>query len=349
MGALDGSPMRLTLVAALVALCLSGSRAARAAAVDGAAATPAVPATPVPATPVPATPVPATPDGGSRVTAPRAGDPRTPPSSAKGPAHPAPRAHAPAGPRGVAPCGGPPPAAGPVPFAPGEVLHYDLDVLGVRAGTLDLDVARDPAGGYAFRALARSNTFFENIRKVRGRATSYASARTLEPRRYREDATEDGVKKWAEVHFDPKDHQVDIAYAIGSHRRRVRYPLRYGPFDVLSVVYYVRTLPMKVGEHLCVDLYGNRKVWRLRGHVDGEEWIDTPAGKFKTWRLVGEAWRLDMPKYHRPIHLWISQDARRLPVAVVGEIDLGPVRAQLSRIGPASAEASPPDYGGGTW
>jgi hypothetical protein len=32
------------------------------------------------------------------------------------------------------------------------------------------------------------------------------------------------------------------------------------------------------------------------------------------------------------VHLWLSRDPRRLLVAVVSEIDLGPVRATLSGV-----------------
>jgi hypothetical protein len=42
--------------------------------------------------------------------------------------------------------------------------------------------------------------------------------------------------------------------------------------------------------------------------------------------------RADQPAARRPIHLWLSTDSRRLLVAAVGEIELGPVRAMLARV-----------------
>ena len=40
--------------------------------------------------------------------------------------------------------------------------------------------------------------------------------------------------------------------------------------------------------------------------------------------------RLDKPTQKREMHVWISDDARRLPLVAVGTIDLGAVRATLT-------------------
>ncbi len=249
--------------------------------------------------------------------------------------------------RGVVPCGSAPPPPGAWTFEVGERITYDVDVMGVRAGTLTLEVQRPTGGGLAFVARAKTNTFFENVRKLTGRATSYAREDSLRPLRYREDAREDGVEKWADVLFPQGGKEVDIRYAIGGRERRVRYPVATAAHDVLSIVYYLRTLDLKLGQTLCLDVYGNRKVWRLEGSVAAEEWVSTPAGEFKTFRLSGTATRLDLPSYSKEVHLWLSHDPARIPVAAVGVIDLGAIRAQVSRLG--DDPRSKPDYLGGPW
>ena len=44
-----------------------------------------------------------------------------------------------------------------------------------------------------------------------------------------------------------------------------------------------------------------------------------------------------------------DQRLRRIPVAVLGEIDLGAIRAVLARVEGAAVPAQTPDYAGGTW
>ncbi|MFW5879154.1 MAG: DUF3108 domain-containing protein [Myxococcota bacterium] len=247
----------------------------------------------------------------------------------------------------LAECEEPPRPAGPHPFLPGESLVFDIDVMGVRAGTLTLTVDPPSGGGHSFSAATRTNSFFENVREVEGRATSFSRNAGLRPLRYREDSTEDGVEKWSEVLFPAGRKEVDVRYGIGERERRVRYPVTSEPMDLLSLVYYLRTLELSAEDSFCLDVYANRRVWRVTGEVQGEEFVRTPAGGFETWHVAGKAQRLDAPNLEREVHFWIAQNERRTPVAVMSTIDLGPIRARLSRIDdPESPERSTPSTGG---
>jgi hypothetical protein len=93
---------------------------------------------------------------------------------------------------------------------------------------------------------------------------------------------------------------------------------------------------------VCFDVYGIRRMWRMSGKVEGKEHVSLPVGEFDTWHLVGEAVRLDNHSLRREVHVWITADERRLPVAALGAIDLGAVRATLtgfSRPGGKKAKA----------
>jgi hypothetical protein len=69
----------------------------------------------------------------------------------------------------------------------------------------------------------------------------------------------------------------------------------------------------------------------VHGKVVGKEHVSLKIGEFDAWHLQGEAVKIDQPKIRREIHLWVTADDRRLPVAAVGVMDLGAVRATLSR------------------
>src|SRR5262249_16724479 len=81
---------------------------------------------------------------------------------------------------------------------------------------------------------------------------------------------------------------------------------------------------------LCMDVYGIRHLWRLSGKVIGREHLNLDLGEFEAWHLTGEAVRLDDFSQRREVHVWISDDARRLPLVGLGNLDLGLVRATLS-------------------
>lgn len=233
----------------------------------------------------------------------------------------------------------PMPASTKVPWETGERLSFELDVMGASAGSLAL-MALPPVGTgtskeYVLRALAASNSFFSKVRRVRGRSTAFVRAGDLHPRRYEEHTDEGGVSKAATVIFQRPDEGRRIVVDWSRDQKKGSQRHRYAneAFDPVSAAYYLRAIDLKEGQELCFDSYGIRKLWRVKGKVVGKEEVRVPAGTFQAWHLEGVAIRTDDPRSAREIHIWISADERRLPVAALGVIDLGAVRAQLTHIG----------------
>ncbi len=235
---------------------------------------------------------------------------------------------------GPAACGLPP-RAGPLPFHPGEVLRFDVDVMGVvKAGTLQLAVEPPILGGsqLPLRARVRNTSVFAKVRRVQAVAFSWVDPETLRPQRYRDEMDEDGRRKSTDVRFDRPGPTLTMAWTRGGERGRTAFPRAHpAALDLLSVLYYLRGATLRPGEALCLDLFGNWRLWRLTGTVAGKpERVDTPAGSFETVRIDARLVRADDPSKSRPLHLWISTDPRRLLVAAVSEVDVGPVRALLA-------------------
>jgi hypothetical protein len=218
----------------------------------------------------------------------------------------------------------------PLSFATGESLDFDLDALGAQAGKLTLRVLPEKDGLLPIEARAQTNTFFSKVRRVNGVGTSYLNPRTLRPTRYVEDATENEVRKLAEVTFS-RDHRVKLDFRIGDAvpgQGLFRYA--NDGLDVAGAIYAMRQLPLRQGLNLCFDVYGIRSLWRLYGNVEGREHVSLPVGEFEAWHLSGMAVKLDDIRQQRGIHIWLSDDDRRLPLAALGVIDLGAIRATLT-------------------
>jgi len=104
----------------------------------------------------------------------------------------------------------------------------------------------------------------------------------------------------------------------------------------------MRELALSGGLRVCFDVYGLRRLWRMDGRIVAREHVSLPVGEFEAWHLAGTAIRIDNPSHRRELHVWVSDDARRLPLVAMGVIDLGAVRATLNayyRPGEASAKA----------
>jgi hypothetical protein len=231
----------------------------------------------------------------------------------------------------------------PFAFSTGETLEYELDAMGIaQAGKLTTKILPVRDGKLPLEVKAQTNTFFSKVRRVKGTATSYVDPRTLRSVRYVEDALENEVHKSAAVSFHRDDHRVEVDFKIGDRPGHGEMYSAGDALDAVATIYLMRQLPLKQGSRLCLDIYGIRRLWRLSGTVEGREHVSVPVGEFEAWHLSGSAIRLDDYRHRREIHMWISDDPRRLPVAVVGAIDLGAVRARLtafSRPGEKKARA----------
>jgi len=238
---------------------------------------------------------------------------------------------------GAPACGLPPLAAGERPWRVNEALTYDLDVLGmVKAGTLQLAVERPMSGGKVvpLRARARTTPSLATVKPFAGVALSWIDAATLLPERYRDEAEEGGVHKMSDTRIAPAARELVVEYRYGASTGKTAYPRERDVLDALSTIYYLRAARLAPGDRFCFDLVANRRFWRLEGSVAARtEKVETPAGRFDTVRVDATTRRADRPEEKaRAIHLWYGTDARRLPVAIVSEIDIGPVSATLSSI-----------------
>jgi len=230
------------------------------------------------------------------------------------------------------PCGLPPLPVGAAPWAPGETLTYDLDLLGaVKAGTLQLSVERPISGGQILTLRARARSEVGSLMRLAGVALSWIDARTLLPERYREEAEQDGVHKLGDVRLAPPAPEVTIAYTVDGKTSSASYPREGDVLDALSAVYRLRAAKLAPGDRFCFDLVARGRYWRLEATVAPKaEKVDTAVGRLETLRVDALAHKAGDGKPPTPVHLWISTDPARLLVAVVTEIDAGPVRAMLA-------------------
>ena len=231
-----------------------------------------------------------------------------------------------------------------LPLRTGERLDYTVDFLGgIEAGTVTLTTLAPRRHGddmiLPVSAHAVSSKLFSRFGRFDSRAVSWLRPRDLHPSRYREDFVADDGKYWTELVFPARGpHVVRARWGNPKTGGQKAFPYASDALDVVGAFYLLRSLDLRTGQRLCFDAYGGRTFWRVWGQVDGRETVVTPAGRFATLRLSGTAARLNAPSVRRAVHFWISDDPRRLPVAAMGELDFGPMRAVLSGIGEAPRE-----------
>jgi hypothetical protein len=235
------------------------------------------------------------------------------------------------------PCGLPAIAPGPFPWSAGETTSYDLALFGmVKAGSVELHADRPMPGGKVvpLRARARTEPSVQEMLRITAVSFSWVDARTLLPERYREEAEEGGVHKVSDTRLDPPGPTIDLAFEIAGKKGSAHLPREGAVLDAVSAAFYLRAARLSPGDRLCFDLLGRGRVWRVTGTVSSRiEKIATVVGEVETLRIDARASLADRPG-ERPneMHVWVTDDARRLLVAAVGDIDLGPVRVTLTEV-----------------
>lgn len=109
-------------------------------------------------------------------------------------------------------------------------------------------------------------------------------------------------------------------------------PLPPNTLDVLGSLYYVRMLPLAVGQSYTMDVLSGDKVYPLEVKVKKRERIKVPAGTFDT--LLVEPF-LRAPGIFiakgKKLEVWLTDDARHLPVRMRSEVFIGHVSAELQK------------------
>jgi hypothetical protein len=218
------------------------------------------------------------------------------------------------------------------PFAVGEQLEYELSSMGVRIGTMTTGVEgpQDGQGGFAFRVRIDTSTFVSNFKKIRARAEA-AVAKDLKPAAYEEDSNEDGVQRSMKTRFPPRAGRLGVQVVLQGEPAAYELDAASDARDLVSAIYTLRALDLRLGQDFCSQVFGQYRLWKVTGKVAAKERILTPAGEFDTLRIDGRAVRTDDAKVQREIHLWLTDDARRMPVGGYGQAHGKPVQALLQK------------------
>lgn len=211
----------------------------------------------------------------------------------------------------------------------GEKLTFSLRYGPVLAGSATLTV-RDTVrlNGklcYHIRTEAQTNRVFSSVYKVRDVAESFVDVQGIFPWRFEKHVREG---KYRADRTTIYDQQRNLAVTG-------KDTLKVPPFvqDVISMVYFLRTQPLAIGDTLSVPNHADRKVYDLKVTIHRRERVRVAAGVFDC--LVVEPFLLDgsgVFKHEGRILVWISEDRRRIPVQLKSKVVVGTVTAELEQM-----------------
>lgn len=210
-------------------------------------------------------------------------------------------------------------------FGPGEYLEYEVGYGFIKAGVATLEVRRE-VNYKGFKSLelvstAKSYPALAKLYYVEDYNYSVLDYHGIFPWRYQKDVHEGRYKAFRWADFDQKNRKIFTA----------KDTLEASDFvqDALTALYYTRTLPLKVGETVSMEVFSDGKKYNLEVSVLKKEKVTVPAGTFRT--VVVEP-LLKTPGIFQQtgkIKVWLTDDRLRLPVLMKSRVLIGSISAQL--------------------
>ncbi len=224
-----------------------------------------------------------------------------------------------------------------VPFKVGETLTFDISWTSfVSAGTATLAVKeRRPAAGgrhaYYLVAEARPSSVISKLYSLYYKAESMLDTRTLLPSLATLYSDEGGRKRYKTTTFSgggAAQYEVKTSTTATSSLK-----LPAATQDPLGAIYILRALPLKPGLSIPIPITDSGKSYTMRVRVGDRETVKSGLGSLPALKVsmaitdsAGKATGTG------GLTLWISEDARRLPLRFEAGLTVGSVQLTLAKV-----------------
>jgi hypothetical protein len=223
-----------------------------------------------------------------------------------------------------------PPPPGPIPFRIGDRSEYSVrweGGVGLEAGRVTVSV-EPPA--YRFVVLATTADWVSRFFEARDRFVTTVDVSLL-PQTHERDQQEGSRHLTRGFIYDDTVRVVRTGPSLERARDpdAATLPLDRGARDAIAALFYVRTLPLAAGLRYLVPINEAGRNLRLDLAVTVLETITVQGESRRAWRLE-PVLRQRVERRRAPIaSMWVSDDARRLPLAVEVRAAFGRVRMEL--------------------
>ena len=215
-----------------------------------------------------------------------------------------------------------------LPFQIGEKLVYNAKFNIIPSGDASLEVIGvdtiNGLGTYHARFKARTNPALDRLYKLRDQVDIWLDKTDLFTHQLKKNIREGSYHKktLTTIHYD-------ASFAIiNSDTVTITGPVR----DPYSLIFYLRSIPLKVGELLEFTSFENKISTPFKLAVTGKETIKTNAGSFKCIVVKPFSRGKALLKNEGDMQIWFSDDEKRLPIKIQIKLKFGSMNLKLKEI-----------------
>ena len=224
------------------------------------------------------------------------------------------------------------------PWMKGEKLTYDLCWGPITAGSASLDVKPVKDGKTEFLTFATGNKTINKIYPVNDTIYTRVRNKGLMTEVFRKSLHEGTFHNKSVIRFDRKGEKAwlsDTVFLDPPEKRKVKrsadtsVAIQGVEHSIISAFYWVRTMPLTVGDTSRFAAVSGKKRYELKVLVHGKEELETAIGKVKTVKVEPVLDGDGIFNSKGRIFIWLTDDDKRIPVLMQCEIALGSIKAKL--------------------
>ena len=222
----------------------------------------------------------------------------------------------------------PPQVRPPAPYVIGEKatydVHYNMWIFGkVGTGTMEVVGIDTVRGRNAYKFMLTINGGFMTY-KIRDTLISWVDTANFHSLRFVRDQDEGGKTR-------VRHYEIFPDRAMYSENGKPEKPTSAEPLDDVSLLYFVRSQPLTVGDNHTYERYFRPDRNPLRIVVLRRQTIEVPAGKFKTIVIqpIVKAGGSGMLSEKDRTEVWFSDDSTRRVVQMKIGLSFGSVTLKL--------------------
>lgn len=217
-------------------------------------------------------------------------------------------------------------------FKVGEKLTFTIGYEFIPAGKTILRVEEittiNGKKAYHISSRTKSHRLFDPFFKVRDEIDTYMDSSTLRSIKFRKKLREGRYSYDYSVEFDSDKMQAVSITSKGS--RTVDIP--DFTLDILSAMYYMRTLDLEVGKTQTVNVLDNDKLYPLDLKIIRKERVNVRAGMFDCFLVEPMLKSGGLFKNEGKLSVWVTDDHRKIPVLIKSKAIIGSIVVELERV-----------------
>ncbi len=223
-------------------------------------------------------------------------------------------------------------------FLPGEVMTYDAyynwGLVWIKLGSAKFTVEMQDSSTYKFTVSAANLPKWDNIFSINTVHTATATL-DLVPLTYTAITTQNGSHSEIRYEFDHVDKMVARAKVNEASPDGTYKVFPFEPYsqDIINSIYVARNVDLTQNGGKDIPFYPiyDDKVIPINGSVLGTERIKTREGEyFDCLKCVTMPPDDTMFDAKEPVYIWITEDARRIPILVEAKIMIGRLKVYLN-------------------